>query len=80
MRHEYQYLRDSVLAILAAAAVILVIAIDHTYAGGYEYRLTTKGDGRILMVLHFTSFEDCREARRVAEHFNHYATCTNEQN
>ena len=75
MRHEYQKLRDSVLAILAAAAVILVIAIDHTYAAGYEYRLTDRQQ-QIVMVLHFTSFEDCREARRVAEHFNHYATCS----
>ena len=68
---------ETLLAILAAAAVILVIAIDHTYAGGYEFRLTDKKQ-HIVMVLHFSTFDDCQEARRLAEYFDHYGTCNGE--
>ena len=70
-------MKEQILAAVAAAVVILVIAIDHTHAAGYEFRLTDK-QRHVVMVLHFSTFDDCREARRVAEYFDHYGTCNGE--
>ena len=59
-----------ILGAVALAGIAIAGTPEQT-----EYRLTGR-DREVRMVLSFSTPEDCESARRIAEYFQHYATCS----